>query len=189
MYQNPQMQLVLKQAQQLLHMLIAQLFTPANWCAVGVAKSFKAMDSICNDVTRQLWCPQWWDALFVRYCVYGELPIEQYTFVCSSDQVTATWGRVVSFSSAKSGFTVGICCTTIRPFPSELHSRKDPFAFLFSSLSQSLTMASYFQISVSCLRPQEIAKSSIWNACDCHLQTIHDVVHLSIHSPESNQRW
>ena len=45
----------------------------------------RKMDSIRNDVTRKIWCPKCWDALFVMYCIYGEIPIEQYAFVCSSN--------------------------------------------------------------------------------------------------------
>ena len=75
-----------------------------------------------------------------------------------------------------------VCCTTIQPFPSESHSAKIypfwserppvvstkvPFAVLCLSHSQSLTMASYFQVGVPSHRPHEIVKSSMCNTYDC----------------------
>ena len=138
------------------------------------------MDSIRNDVTRQIWRPQWWDALFVMYSVYGELPIEKYAFVCSSDQVTATRGRLESFNSAKTRFPIGFCALPYDIFKvsyTPRSAKKTPFAILVLSHSQYQTIASYFQVSVPSRRPQELVKS---------MQ--HNVVHLSTHSPESNRR-
>ena len=62
------------------------------------------------------------------------------------------------FKSAKSGLPVGVCCITIQPFPSELHSMETPFAILFLSHSQFFTLPSYFQVNLLSHTPQEIVK-------------------------------
>ena len=98
--------------------------------------------------------------------VYGKLPIKQYAFLCSSDLITGTRGRLVTFNIRKSGLPFGICFLTIRPFPSELHSTTIPFAMLFLCHIQSLTMASFLNVSVFSHTLHEILKSSIRSKYD-----------------------